>query len=652
MEGPQSVWVQVDGRRFLSFCSNDYLGLANDAAVVEAFIEGARQYGVGSGASMMVSGYSLAHQALEEAFASFLQRERALLFTNGYLANLSVMQALMGSKDCIYQDKLNHASLLDAAQLSAAPSVRYRHLDLSHLRRLLEKPILGKRWVVTDHIFSMTGERAPLRELKALCEEYEAYLVVDDAHGVGIFKDLLPADVLITPLGKAFGGLGAVVAASSELIETLLQFARTYIFTTALPSAMAVAMTHSLSLIQNEPERGEKLKANIAHFREEAVLRGLFFQASDTPIQALILKENERVMQVAESLFDRGFWLGAIRPPAVPVNTARLRLTLSALHSFEQIDSLLDAIQDVLQSSPGGTSSTPSLFELDFLPAEMVLATLRNSRPENLIQTGNGDKESPFVPQGEKKDKKTKPDLVLLPGWGFGCDIFQTFSAFLSPHFKVHLLELPGFASQPFLGREEDLDAWVAALKPQIPEQAWLCGWSFGGLLALKLLSEGVGSGATLLASSPCWLAQRSWPGVTENILQSFMDTCQQDFKAALKKFAFFQAPEVYRSMLPAFKAQKTPHPSLLQAGLSILKNTDLRSLPISQPLQIILGAKDAILPVEALVPALQKLWPQAELEVLPGLGHMAFWQNPSLIADKILAFQATLSALRAGKAS
>ena len=340
---------RINEQDAVSFCSNDYLGLAKDPAVIAAFVEGAQKYGVGSGASMMVSGYGVAHQNFERDMARFLRCEQALLFASGYMANLSIMQALMYFDDVVYQDRLNHASLLDSAKLSSAKSIRYRHCDLAHLEDLLKKPIAGQKWVVTDHVFSMTGEAAPLLALKALCVKYQARLVVDDAHGVGIFTDPIDADVLVTPLGKAFGGLGGVVSGSHEMIETLIQFARTYLFTTGLPPAMAVAMHKSLDLIEHEPWRREKLMANIAYFRSGALARGLPFHPSHAPIQVLLLGDNDQVMAIAAALFERGFWVGAIRPPAVPKNGALLRLTLSTAHTFDEIDGLLGALADLME---------------------------------------------------------------------------------------------------------------------------------------------------------------------------------------------------------------------------------------------------------------------------------------------------------------
>lgn len=365
MEGPQGVEPMHAGRRLLSFCSNDYLGLANDPRVVAALREGAARMGAGSGASHLVCGHSSAHQALEEALAEWTGRERALLFSTGYMANLGVLSALVAREDHILADRLDHASLLDGARLSGARLRRYPHADVDTLEQWLdEAPPRGERFIVTDGVFSMDGDIAPLDRLAALAARHEAWLVVDDAHGLGVLGpdglgsvghfglggDAVP--VLIGTLGKAFGSFGAFVAGSEALIETLIQFARSYIYTTALPPAVALAALESLRLAREEPWRREHLAALGTRLRAGLEQLGLppavaASASPATPIVPLLTGSAERATALSDALLQRGILVTAIRPPTVPAGTARLRITLSAAHEESHVDRLLDALAEV-----------------------------------------------------------------------------------------------------------------------------------------------------------------------------------------------------------------------------------------------------------------------------------------------------------------
>lgn len=360
LESPQQPQVVVAGRSCLSFCSNDYLGLANDPRVVAALKAGADRWGVGSGASHLISGHAGPHHELEEALAEFTGRPRALLFSSGYMANLGVIQALVGAGDQVLQDALNHASLLDGGLLSRARFQRYRHGDSVDLARRLAKIEKGLPLVVTDGVFSMDGDLAPLPELVAAARQYDAPLMVDDAHGVGVlgsegagtvtYFGLSHTDVpvLMGTLGKAFGTYGAFIAGSETLIEALIQFARTYIFTTALPPAVASASLVSLELVRTEYWRRERLLELIQRFRRGAEQLGLALLPSSTPIQCVLLGDEARVMAVGKALRERGLLVGTIRPPTVPVGTARLRITLCAGHTGADVDTLLQGLSDVL----------------------------------------------------------------------------------------------------------------------------------------------------------------------------------------------------------------------------------------------------------------------------------------------------------------
>lgn len=354
--GAHATELHIDGAACISFCSNDYLGLATHPEVIRALQAGASEHGVGSGASAYISGWNAAHQALEEELADFVQRPRALLFSTGYQCNLGVINALVGKGDEIYSDALNHASLIDGCRLSSAAVHRYRHADAGDLTQQLRQPVTGHRLIVSDGIFSMDGDPAPLAGLAQLGAVHDAWLMVDDAHGFGVlgaagrgsvFAAGLGTDevpVLVATLGKALGGFGAFVAGEADLIEFLLQRTRTSIFTTAMPPALAAAMRVSLRLLRTENWRRERLQALIARFRAGAAALNLPLANSATPIQPLIVGAEARALELSASLLTRGFLVSAIRPPTVPPGTSRLRITLSAAHTEQQVDALLDAL--------------------------------------------------------------------------------------------------------------------------------------------------------------------------------------------------------------------------------------------------------------------------------------------------------------------
>ncbi|MBQ0720963.1 MAG: 8-amino-7-oxononanoate synthase [Gammaproteobacteria bacterium] len=366
LQSPQGVEVLVNGKRCLGFSSNDYLGLANHPALIKSFQQAANQYGVGSGASHLVSGHGAEHQALEEELAAFTGRPRALLFSTGYMANVGVIRALMGQGDLVVQDRLNHASLLDGGFLCRAQFERYPHADLAAAQSLLANNSAERRLLVTDGVFSMDGDLADLPALAATADQNNAWLMVDDAHGFGVLgktgrgiaehfaMDIDSLPILVGTLGKGFGTFGAFVAGSEALIESLIQFARTYIYTTALPPAVAAATRTALTLIDSESWRREKLQTLIAHFQQGAAERGVAVMASPTPIQPVLIGDDQQVIKIGELLLEAGFWTGAIRPPTVPVGSARLRITLTAEHETEHVDALLDALAGALKSV-GGT---------------------------------------------------------------------------------------------------------------------------------------------------------------------------------------------------------------------------------------------------------------------------------------------------------
>ncbi len=354
VDGP---WLETGGQRLLSFCSNDYLGLAQHPQVIGALARAARAQGVGSTSAHMICGHRTEHAELEEALAVWTGRERALLFSSGYMANLGVLQALLSPGDVCVQDKLNHACLLDGAQLSGARLKRYPHADVAAAARQLATHPDAAALLATDGVFSMDGDIAPLRELAALCTRERATLMVDDAHGLGVLGPAgagslsaaslgqLDVPLLMATLGKALGCAGAFVAGPAALIGGLIQFARPYIYTTAMPPALAAAALEAVQLAQSETWRREKLFALIARFRRGASELGLPLAASSSAIQPLLLGSAEAALAAARQLEGQGLLVSAIRPPTVPSGQARLRITLSTSHEEAHVDRLLTALE-------------------------------------------------------------------------------------------------------------------------------------------------------------------------------------------------------------------------------------------------------------------------------------------------------------------
>lgn len=357
-ERPEQADIIVDGRACIDFCSNDYLGLAGHPQVVEAFIDAARDSGVGARASHLITGHQPEHDALEREFAGYTGRERALVFSTGYMANIGLVGALATRGASVLEDRLNHASLIDGGLLSGARVRRYAHADAAALERLLAKSGADSMLVLTDGVFSMDGDLAPLPAIAAACAKHGAFLAVDDAHGLGVIGaagrgslehfGLSPAAVpaLVGTFGKAFGTFGAFVAGAEDLIEMLIQRARTYIYTTAMPPAVAAATRAALTVSIAEPWRRERVLALTRRFRELAHAAGLQLAASDTPIQPILLGSAEAALRASNALLERGFFVAAIRPPTVPTGSSRLRVTLSAAHRDADIEALVAALAE------------------------------------------------------------------------------------------------------------------------------------------------------------------------------------------------------------------------------------------------------------------------------------------------------------------
>ena len=362
-ESPQQTHMQINGEKLLTFCSNDYLGLANHSDIIKAFKQAADKYGVGSGAAHLINGHSNEHQILEEELAEFTGRDRALLFSTGYMANLGVVNALLERGDKLFADKLNHASLIDAGLLSKAKMQRYAHSDTNALQKLYDKNTSENTMILSDGVFSMDGDCAPVKQLTTIAKHEQAWLMIDDAHGFGTLgktgaglleqEQLSQTDVpiLMATLGKGIGTAGAFVAGSDDLIEYLIQTARTYIYTTAMPPAVAAATRASLKLVQQERWRRDKLQSLIQQFKQGANEIGLTLMPSDTAIQPILIGSTKKALEISNKLKAKGILVTAIRPPTIPEGTARLRVTFSANHTDADVRLLLERLQALHVSS-------------------------------------------------------------------------------------------------------------------------------------------------------------------------------------------------------------------------------------------------------------------------------------------------------------
>lgn len=356
MDTPQGIKVRVDKREYLNFCSNDYLGLANHPELKKSFKQAADRYGVGSGSAHLINGHSHEHHALEEELAAFTGRQRALLFSTGYMANLGVVTTLLGRSDTLFADRLNHASLIDAGILSRARTQRYAHNDMTALAEKLAQCDKGEKLILSDSVFSMDGDLAAVADMARLAQTHAALLMIDDAHGFGVLGktgagsleqaglDAVAVPILMGTLGKALGTFGAFVAGDELLIEALINHARSYIYTTALPPAVAAATRTSLRLLQTESWRREKLASLVEYWKQGAMQLQLPLMESDTAIQPLLLGSSEKAVRISRQLDEQGFLISAIRPPTVAKGQARLRITFCADHEQAHIDRLLEVL--------------------------------------------------------------------------------------------------------------------------------------------------------------------------------------------------------------------------------------------------------------------------------------------------------------------
>jgi len=361
LSSAQGATISIGDKKFLNFSSNDYLGFANNEELKQQMIEAINRYGIGAGSSQLISGYAEPHARLEKKLAKFFNKKSALIFSSGYHANLAISSALINKNTIIFQDKFNHASLIDAALLSKGKLVRYRHHDVMHLKSLFEK-YKGKEFVVmTDGVFSMDGDRAPLMEITELCSTYSALLIVDDAHGIGVLGKKgaglveevgleKKVDLLIGTFGKSFGASGAFVVGDETIIEAFIQKARTYIYTTALLPSLAATITHTLKMMKESDNLRTHIKELIADYKKLSTKAGILSSKSDGHIQPLIIGDAYKTMQISKALYQKKILVSAIRPPTVPKNTSRLRISITAGHTKKDILLLVKTISKVLNA--------------------------------------------------------------------------------------------------------------------------------------------------------------------------------------------------------------------------------------------------------------------------------------------------------------
>ena len=576
LESPMQSEIINQGKGFRVFSSGNYLGLANHPRQKAAMREAVENYGVGTGASHLVVGYTKQHQAAEEAFASACGFESAMLFSCGYMANVGIQQALLSRNDVVYQDRLNHASLLDGARLSGAKLKRFRHLNYVELEQMLRADGLKSKLVVSDTVFSMQGDEADLKILSQLRKKYGFFLIVDDAHGMGVVgqngrgslnkaglsaKDI---DLYVCPLGKAFGSFGAVVMGTVMVIDALRQFTRSYVYTTAMPAAMASAAKEALQIMQEESWRHKRLLELITYFKKSAKKNGIQLLPSDSAIQAFVVKGAEACCRVSKKLLQAGFLVTAIRQPTVPAGSEQLRFTLNVGQTENDIDALMAVIAE-------------------------------------------------------------KPTLVLLPGLSFDDRIFQPFQALCESKFNVQAINYESITDQ-----DCSLDEWFDCFIEKMPARAHYVGWSVGGLFAWKLAEKMPEKVISILsfASTPKFLEEENWPGVTKKDFAPFEQGSPEKMQRRLGQLCLQDA-----KLLKDFQLQQ-PYKSW-SLGLRALKKWDMRAWieKTSIPLLLVFSEKDALLPSRQL----QKKFDKSR--VLPQAEHACIYTHPGMCHALLLEF-------------
>lgn len=613
-DGPRQ---QQQGQPVLSFASNDYLGLKQDPRLIATFKRAADRYGVGSGAAHLLGGHSVEHAELERELGEWLGRPGVLLFSSGYQAALGVLSALLRRHDRVLQDRLNHACLLDGAVLARTRLQRYPHLNLSALEQLLESDPQRPGLIISDSVFSMDGDRADLPALARLAAAHQLWLMLDEAHALGVLGpagaglaaasglDERAAPILLGTLGKALGSAGAFIAGSEELREFLLNRARSFVYTTALPAAVAAATREAVRIARAEQWRRDHLQGLIDRLRDGLQDQGHVLADSTTPIQPVLLGSTTTAVAASQALLQAGLVVPAIRPPTVPEGAARLRISLSAAHSERDVDALLD-----------GFAQLRSRVALP-VPA-----------PLHLQRHGNHG-----------------PDLVLLHGWGLHGAIFQSLLEQLSTQARVWVVDLPGHGHSRSSRLPLALEAVTAAIIAQVPQAHWF-GWSLGGLFALHaaLSQPDAVLSLSMCAATPCFVAQPHWPqGMPVQVFQSFAGDLERDWPGTLERFLALETlgsdnPIQELHQLKRIAATRaTPHPQALATGLQLLEQTDLsaRLAELRVPSLWLGGRRDRVVLPAALNAAAAACG--GKLEVLERCGHAPFLTRTEMVAKRLL---------------
>lgn len=615
LTGPR---VRIGATELLSFASNDYLGLRDDPRVVAAFKRAADRYGVGAAAAHLLGGHHPEHAELERELADWLRRPAALLFSSGWQAALGTLPALLKRDDAVFQDRWNHASLLDASLLARIRAQRYPHLDLGALDRLLtaaaERPEQG-RLIVSDAVFSMDGDVAPVAGLAALAARHSAWLMLDEAHALGVLGpegagaaaeaglDVDAVPILLGTLGKALGTFGACIAGSAALCDFLVNQARSWIYTTALPPAVAAATREALRIARLEAHRREHLQALGQRLQQGLAQLGLNAPAVRTPIQPLILGHSSAALAASAALETAGLHVPAIRPPTVPEGTARLRISLSAAHSEADVDHLLAALDDLKRQPP----RTP--------PAPRLAIERHGQRG---------------------------PQLLLLHGWGLHGGIFAPLVAQLATDHRIAVVDLPGHGHSRESPLPLDPAAIAAELLPLFPGAHWF-GWSLGGLISLVAAQAATPAvrSLCLCAASPCFVERPHWPaGMPLPVFESFAGDLARDWAGTLDRFLVLETlgaeqPLVELKQLRQLAvARGAPQAEALAAGLAVLGRSDLvAQLPTLRPPPLWLGGlRDRVVSPAALRAAAMAT-PGARVELLERCGHAPFLTRPDLVA-------------------
>ena len=649
-QGPPGAVLRYDGRELDNFASNDYLGLSSHPHLAKILGRAALEWGVGSGAAALLSGYCEEHKRMEEELASWLRRDRCLLFSTGYMANLAVVPALAGRGDLVVLERACHASLYDAVRLSGATLRRFRRHREGDLEKILAREAGRRRLVLCEGVFSMDGDIAPLMSLAKTCARYGSWLLVDDAHGFGVLGaegrgtlELLGLEQEQVPLlmgtfGKALGCFGAFIAGREELLDRIAQLGRSFIYTTALPPALAAAARAALALVREEGWRRQRL-ANRVSYLEAGLARLPVTQArTHTAIQPLLLGSNEAALTASKYLLDRGILAPAIRPPTVSRGSARLRLSLNAEHEEAQLGRLLEALAGLVQENHPGVALSGKAG--------------RRTRPKPgsaFVDTPAGVSQ-PHAPSGLNPSPATSepprgpgPPLVLLPGWAFQSDIWDSLCRSLPAGLSVWRPELPDYDEAP------DLPGIARYLAPRLPPGALLIGWSLGGLVALATALEAERrpgpdpGGVLLIASSPSLVQRPGWPhAIAPTHLKALAELLQVDREAALRRFVRLVGQggrPATRQLLQRCCGRGLSKESLA-AGLELLRHSDLRTAParLRCSLRLLLGARDPLVP-----PACLARFPGTDHVLLEDCGHAPFLDAPGRVARHIIAFATQL---------